>query len=78
MGRKGASVLDVAAVQKKQCEIQKPKEVVIVSSADVSKVQCSGRKTGRASSKKTAKAFTSILSARSKVCFIIIILNFIS
>ncbi|KAK1372827.1 G2/mitotic-specific cyclin-2 like [Heracleum sosnowskyi] len=65
--RKGASVVDVAAVQKKQCEIPKPKEVVIVSSDDGSKLEISRRKSRPASSKKTAKAFTSILSARSKV-----------
>lgn len=67
VGRKGASVVDAAAVQKKQSEIQKPKEVVIVSSDDGSKLEISGRKLRPASSKKTAKAFTSILSARSKV-----------
>lgn len=71
VGGKGAAMLEAAAVQKKDCENQKPTD--IQSREDEIKPKNSGRKSRTASSKITEKAFTSILSARSKVCFIIII-----
>lgn len=66
VGRKG--VLEAAAVHMKDCENQKP--TVILSCDDESKPKSSGIKSRPASSKKKERAFTSILSARSKVCFI--------
>lgn len=65
VGRKGAAVLEVAAAQNKDCENKKPAD--ILSCDDEIKAQNSGRKSRPGSSKKTAKAFTCILSARSKV-----------
>ncbi|XP_074332046.1 G2/mitotic-specific cyclin S13-7-like isoform X2 [Apium graveolens] len=63
VGRKG--VLEAAAVHMKDCENQKP--TVILSCDDESKPKSSGIKSRPASSKKKERAFTSILSARSKV-----------
>lgn len=65
VGRKGAAVLEAAAVHKKDCENQKP--AVILSCDDEIKPKNSGIKSRPASSKKKERAFTSILSARSKV-----------
>lgn len=59
-----------AAVQKKECDNQKPKNVVIISPEEELKPKdenpFTGGKSRQGSSKKTAKTLTSILSARSK------------
>lgn len=69
VGRKGAAALEAAAVHQKDCENQKP--TAIMSCGDENNPKNSGMKSGPASSKKKERTFTSILSARSKVCFII-------
>lgn len=63
-----------AAIQKKECENQKPKNVVIISPEEEElklkdENPLTGGKSRQGSSKKTAKTLTSILSARSKVYF---------
>ncbi|KAL1803154.1 hypothetical protein ACET3Z_031801 [Daucus carota] len=63
MGRKDASVLEAAAVKKKDSD-QKP--TVTLSCEEEIKPKSSGRKSRPDYSEKTEKAFTSILSARSK------------
>lgn len=79
MGRKDASVLEAAAVKKKDTD---QKTTVTLSCEEEIKPKSSGRKSRPDYSEKTEKAFTSILSARSKVCFIIficiIILEFVN
>ncbi|KAK1402863.1 Cyclin N-terminal domain-containing protein [Heracleum sosnowskyi] len=63
VGRKGAAVLEAAAVQKKDC--QKP--TVILSCDDEDRPKNSGKQSRPGSLNKKERAFTSILSARSKV-----------